>query len=509
MLHRGAWWLPGKPYRTHSLHTAHNPPQHWVAVKKALLDLGVLVCLFFSLAALFSSGDKSVMMPLLFDSVAGEAARGPAWPWKCRASFSGDSKSTGELNAHTRHYLLFIKTDRVVYNKLVCLSPLTTGWAQTTCPSNQERRFRRVSSPTGSSSTDGDGRTQKSFLLEPLNFIKLSVGTRASTHDQGGSSWSAFLSGLTGDPSQIDLRGSCLYPQFLGVCKWTQTTRKTTFLSAFLMSRLYEQGWVWTLPSSHARGTSQNKQAISGKRESEGFVLSVWESSYASATGSSWVDDGRIWNPFVPSALRQRRKDSAPPCSSWAGARLSSGICTPTCASVPYGSQFLLSSFSGPSCPLEVPWAQVLTVPLVSKVSDATIPQNIYLASKSHFLCLNVTLSHTNSESTYHMMGPALLQLHMIWRQRLRHFQYPVAHRGQSWRRSTCRNEAKRLCPLEMGGGRKQLRRPTELSLSVGCSSLSCTWRCTNANSHALPRCCSHSPEAHGWEGSSASFRNQ
>lgn len=278
MLHRGAWWLPGKPYRTHSLHTAHNPPQHWVAVKKALLDLGVLVCLFFSLAALFSSGDKSVMMPLLFDSVAEEAARGPAWPWKCRASFSGDSKSTGELNAHTRHYLLFIKTDRVVYNKLVCLSPWTTGWSQTTCPSNQERRFRRVSSPTGSSSTDGDGRTQKSFLLEPLNFIKLSVGTRASTHDQGGSSWSAFLSGLSGDPSQLDLRGNCLYPQFLGVCKWRQTTRKTIFLSALLMSRLYEQRWVWTLPSSHARGTSQNKLRLNLAKENQKVLSWVSES---------------------------------------------------------------------------------------------------------------------------------------------------------------------------------------------------------------------------------------
>lgn len=136
-------------------------------------------------------------------------------------------------------------------------------------PSNQERRFRRVSSPTGSSSTDGDGQTQKSFLLEPLNFIKLSVGTRASTHDQGGSSWSAFLSGLTGDPSQLDLRGNCLYPQFLGVCKWTQTTRKTIFLSALLMSRLYEQRWVWTLPSSHARGTSQNKLRLNLAKENQ------------------------------------------------------------------------------------------------------------------------------------------------------------------------------------------------------------------------------------------------
>lgn len=225
---------------------------------------------------------------------------------------------------------------------------------------NWRDQFRLVSSPTGSSYTNRDGRIQKSFLLEPLNFIKLSLGTRVSTHDQGGSSWSAFLSGLTGDPSQLDLRGNCLYPQFLGVCKWRQTTQKTIFLSVLLMSRLNEQRRVWILPSSHMRGTSQNKLRLNLAKENQ-KVLSwvVWESSYAQCyrkqLSGRWENLEPIWNPFVLSALRQRRKDSVPPCSSWAEARLSSRICTPTCASVPYSSQFLFSSFSGPSCPLVCP----------------------------------------------------------------------------------------------------------------------------------------------------------
>lgn len=171
-----------------------------------------------------------------------------------------------------------------------------------------------------------------------------------STHDQGGSNWSAFLSGLTGDPSQLDLRGNCLYPQFLGVCKWRQRTRKTIFLSSS------EQRRVWILPPSHVRETSQNKLRLNLTKEKQKVLSWVSESLVMpSAIGSSWVDNGRIWNPFVPSALRQTRKDSVPPCSSWAEARLSSGICTLSCVSVPYSSQFLLPSFSGPSCPLVCP----------------------------------------------------------------------------------------------------------------------------------------------------------
>lgn len=65
------------------------------------------------------------------------------------------------------------------------------------------------------------------------------------------------------------LEGQLLVPTISGCLQMEADNPKKLFLSVLLMSRLYEQRRVWILPSSHVRGTSQNKLRLNLAKENQ------------------------------------------------------------------------------------------------------------------------------------------------------------------------------------------------------------------------------------------------